>query len=1199
MRLATGALIAAWVFLTTGSGSTQAVTVQVGAAAPMQKVMIEGQRLGWPFLPQYEGQPAGGYSLELAKNEQEAIQVVVIPDARLTNARVTVSPLQPTGGQGAFKGTVDVWLVGHVRCSEQPRSDLNIQYPPYLVNYTGGWWPDPLLTFTSTCTVNANDRVAWWVNVSAAPDAPAGDYSATVTIQADQIASISLPLTVRVWDFALPSRPTLPTAFSIDSLWQAGWVYGSSWSGALADKFYRMHQAHRLAVAEIYSQPKSSGWFAPWLELNNAFCLSKVPTQNPSGLAALRQYFLGLGRLAETYVYGYDEATSDKFQAMYNTFSAIHADYPGVRTMTTAYDFSFGTSPATYYLRDAVDVWVPTTTTYSKSAAEALRAEGKDMWWYIAEGPRHPYANWYVQYPAIEARLLMGAMTFKYGAGGVLYYAVTNWGYNTGLPKNVPITGGPYTTWSPIVAWSDKYNGWIDGDGQLYCAGPPEVGPLPTIRLENIRDGLEDYEYLHRLRELSGLIGRCPPADPAQQAFLAAAAELLAVPGAVVDSIAVYTRDPAVLYDYRRQVAGRILQAQQILAGMTVPPDTDGDGAGDPCDNCPTVPNISQLDTDGDGVGDACDPDDDNDGLADAADNCPLQPNPGQADGDADGAGDVCDNCPAGANPDQRDIDRDGVGDVCDNCPAGGNAGQADADADGVGDACDNCPALFNPDQGDDDEDGLGDLCDPAPFGGKRLDEEFDGMQSGDQKVGSWNQASMTARWPLTYGTAPGTFTVGAGLDPAGAAMNTNKSFAFRMTADLEPDLTAGYGIGNGGIGAGHMVLGTDDKPLTLEFTVDFRGEAYGGSSNFYVELSCDPGGGDDQAPRQGMVTEDPDLGNGDQGPWRASREHAVVAFGSFTAVNRTPEQALSAGSMGAACYFDGLRWHYTKYLNDIHGQPLSLWKSSFGGLTTFRMVIRTDTVVLSLASAGDNPAVRGPFEVPRVYKGPFNRVSMTLGNPIKSSAPSNYVDNVEVRNGLIVSPDATGACCLGNGDGTGSCQVITGMACTGLGGIYIGDGTSCGAGGETCDFCPSDPDKRSAGACGCGVPDLDEDADGAASCVDNCPAVPNPGQADTDADGVGDACDLCPQTLPGEPVDPEGCPAGVPGDLDRDGDVDAWDFALWHPCMTAPGVPHNGSANCVRADHDRDGDVDQLDFGVFQRCLSGPLIPANPACAN
>ena len=75
--------------------------------------------------------------------------------------------------------------------------------------------------------------------------------------------------------------------------------------------------------------------------------------------------------------------------------------------------------------------------------------------------------------------------------------------------------------------------------------------------------------------------------------------------------------------------------------------DTDGDGVGDACDNCPTNANANQLDCNNNGIGDACEPlDSDCDGIFDTADNCPNYPNPLQIDQNNNGIGDACENFP-------------------------------------------------------------------------------------------------------------------------------------------------------------------------------------------------------------------------------------------------------------------------------------------------------------------------------------------------------------------------------------------------------------------------------------------------------------------------------------------------------------------------------------------------------------------------
>jgi len=136
---------------------------------------------------------------------------------------------------------------------------------------------------------------------------------------------------------------------------------------------------------------------------------------------------------------------------------------------------------------------------------------------------------------------------------------------------------------------------------------------------------------------------------------------------------------------------------------------------------------------------------------------------------------------------------------------------------------------------------------------------------------------------------------------------------------------------------------------------------------------------------------------------------------------------------------------------------------------------------------------------------------------------------------------DGSGVCCDGtdfgcdglcySGAAVDDCGVCGGRnaakGCDGLchSGAVVDDCGVCGGSGP--------------GVCGCGVRETDVDGDGVAGCIDNCPDVANPDQADSDGDGVGDACatldadgdgvpdtqDDCPDTAFGAAVDPRtGC---------------------------------------------------------------------------
>ncbi len=93
-----------------------------------------------------------------------------------------------------------------------------------------------------------------------------------------------------------------------------------------------------------------------------------------------------------------------------------------------------------------------------------------------------------IEWPAIDHRLLLW-QNQKYGVTGFLYWGLDTWRDNLAGEKR-----WPEVKWNPAT-WRNDAGKAHNGDGQLLYPGPNRQ-PLSSIRLENFRDGCEDYEYL-------------------------------------------------------------------------------------------------------------------------------------------------------------------------------------------------------------------------------------------------------------------------------------------------------------------------------------------------------------------------------------------------------------------------------------------------------------------------------------------------------------------------------------------------------------------------------------------------------------------------------------------------------------------------------------------------------------------------------
>jgi len=500
--------------------------------SPMQKVFLQTGRFASPF--------ADSYALSAARNEHESFQAIVFPVSEaLHEVTWELSPITNANGD-AIPATVR--MVGYV----------DTKKPSYPVEFTG-WWPDPLLDFMDSAKeVPVGEVLPLWVTVDVPDDAAAGLYRGKLTVQASNASARAMDITLEVWDFALPKNTHLRTALS----WRGHLpqLYPEDQADAMTAKYHEwMLEEYHLNPNNIYGGPPN--WGVERLKQLKALGLNAInlayfnaprePDFNADSywrsfedrVKKIRAYLptvdaAGVRDLC--FIYCFDERPAAQLDVVFETAQKLHQIWPDIPVMTTAYDQTFGLE------RDNghhMDIWVPLTPHFDGNAERLAQArdQGRDIWWYICIGPRHPYANWFVEWPAIEGRLLMGAMTARYEPGGFLYYAVNRWPLN----KKV-ITDGPRTDWNPA---SYKIN---NGDGSIMCAGPN--GPLATIRLENIRDGIEDYEYYLLLRDLLKARGLGPQTG--------------AVPAQVVEDLSHFTYDPAVVLAERQRVANMILRLQ-------------------------------------------------------------------------------------------------------------------------------------------------------------------------------------------------------------------------------------------------------------------------------------------------------------------------------------------------------------------------------------------------------------------------------------------------------------------------------------------------------------------------------------------------------------------------------------------------------------------------------------------------------------
>jgi hypothetical protein len=528
----------------------------------------------------------GPVRLEAARGEGESVQFGVVPlRGDLADVCVRLEPLQNASGRAIPADTAEIHRVCFV----------HVQGPSSGAPPEPHWWPDPLLPAGKPFAARRVCQPVW-IDLTVPRDAKAGRYTGAVVIEAAGHTE-RVPLELDVFDFELPIVHSLREFFTFRA-----WLVGQKYFGGSGDDYLKKIPVEKILQMadvclkrrigvqvlgnEMATQPCSlmpylrekrtpQGWEFDWTDTDRILAhlvnagLRTLPAGNATtatGLANasrqdyfefLQAYFANAqshlaqkGWLDYAVFYMVDEPWQEE-AVLGNVRVAGIADRvaPRLKRLMTA--------PRDPRLDGLAQIWVPggmpDAHPDDKEQQERIkfwRGRGAEMWWYICCGPVHPYPNFFVDYPTIDSRMVFW-LTWKYGKTGFLYWGVE---YH-GDPKEMTPDG-------PTERYSVGPPHMGNGDGTL-CYWGPDMVLYPSVRLNAIRDGIEDYEYfalLKRRIEKAEAKGRFPER-------VAEARKLLAVDPTVVKLVSrspnfEYTFDPGMLSAARRELAQMIMRLE-------------------------------------------------------------------------------------------------------------------------------------------------------------------------------------------------------------------------------------------------------------------------------------------------------------------------------------------------------------------------------------------------------------------------------------------------------------------------------------------------------------------------------------------------------------------------------------------------------------------------------------------------------------
>lgn len=249
-------------------------------------------------------------------------------------------------------------------------------------------------------------------------------------------------------------------------------------------------------------------------------------------MANTEDYLQSLGYLGEAYYYfanePQDQADYDAV-AWYSRYLKNSA--PNLKLMVSEEPKPEIFDHPDYVHNHQIDVWLPVLHQYDPVVSQERAVNHREeSWIYFLHGTRPPYFNPItLDHPGIESKLT-GWFLWKFRLRGIAYYSMNNWSIN---PWTDPMVSNHNGDWFMLYPPSETNSNISFGANNHRL--------VPSIRLELMRDSLEDYEYLYLLNSGQHPVhGQANASD--QQS------------DKIITGLTSYSRDDEFIYNLRRLI---------------------------------------------------------------------------------------------------------------------------------------------------------------------------------------------------------------------------------------------------------------------------------------------------------------------------------------------------------------------------------------------------------------------------------------------------------------------------------------------------------------------------------------------------------------------------------------------------------------------------------------------------------------------